>query len=389
MHNIFKQLMLRHPFYYHILSNIEILYTNNKELKYECNTAGVRINIAKLNYELVINEDYIATLTVNNAVAIIIHELCHIILDHLLYFDKYDKLIYNLATDCEINQSIPDIPDESVSLDKLGFSKTESFMGSLYYYNELIKHKNSLPKLMLSSSNELHKEWNKGIPHEVMDTIEVKYENITLDAANNCNTGNLPKNIVEKINLIRKKRSTIDWKREFKKFIAKIYSTDIKTTRFKLNRRFGEDRPYMKFNETAFPLVSVDTSGSMSNDDIALCFSEINCIHRDSTNFYVIECDADFDLEKDVYLYKGKYPETRGGISGRGGTNVTPVINYANNNKGIYSCLIHLTDGYIPKPEVDCKIPMLVLLTPNGANVEDTKKLFSKNKYLKILKITE
>ena len=73
MHNIIEQLILRHPFYYYILSNTEILYTDNKTLKYGCDTAGVRINESKLNYEMVINEDYFSTLSTDNAVAIIIH----------------------------------------------------------------------------------------------------------------------------------------------------------------------------------------------------------------------------------------------------------------------------------------------------------------------------
>ena len=388
MHNIIKQLILRHPFYYYILSNTEILYTDNKTLKYGCDTAGVRINESKLNYEMVINEDYFSTLSTDNAVAIIIHELCHIILDHLLYYNKYEKSIYNLATDCEINQSIQELPNGLITLESLGFSKSDAFKGSIYYYNELLKRKKTIDVSTTNYGSTLHKEWNKTVSNEVKDVIENKYENIIYGAASSTNIGNLPKNIIEKINFIKKKRSTIDWKSEFRKFIAKVYSTDIKTTRFKLNRRFGEERPYMKFNEVAFPLISVDTSGSMSNGDIALCFSEINLIHRDNTDFYVIECDADFNLENDVYLYKGKYPEKRGGVYGRGGTSVVPILNYVNKNKNKYSCLIHLTDGYIPKTDIQCKLPMLILLTPNGASVEDTRNLFPDNKYLKILKIT-
>ena len=44
------RLMLQEPFYYYIFSNIDIEYTNNQEMKYGCDTAGVRMNNTQLKY---------------------------------------------------------------------------------------------------------------------------------------------------------------------------------------------------------------------------------------------------------------------------------------------------------------------------------------------------
>ena len=385
------RLMLQEPFYYYIFSNIDIEYTNNQEMKYGCDTAGVRINNAQLKYELIINLDFIAKYDTNVVVSLLKHELCHIIYGHLDIYDKYIKTIFNIAADCEINQSISDLPPEGITLEKLGFTKDEAFKGSIYYYNKLIK--NAKQSTLGELGKELHKTWNnEGLSTEEKDVLQNKYEQLVESAAENCssNMGSVPRNIMERIDFIKNKRKTLDWKREFKKFSAKAISTEIKTTRYKLNRRFGEGIPYMKFKDVAFPLISVDTSGSMSNMDISLCFNEIDHIHKDSINFYVIECDADFDLEKDVYLYKGVYPKARGGVSGRGGTSMDPIVKYANNNLKKYSCLIHLTDGYIPTLKENPKLPTIIILTPDGASVEDTRKLFdNSNRYLKIIKMNK
>jgi len=77
------RLMLQEPFYYYIFSNIDIEYTNNQEMKYGCDTAGVRINNAQLKYELIINLDFIAKYDTNVVVSLLKHELCHIIYGHL------------------------------------------------------------------------------------------------------------------------------------------------------------------------------------------------------------------------------------------------------------------------------------------------------------------
>ena len=73
------RLMLQEPFYYYIFSNIDIEYTNNQEMKYGCDTAGVRINNTQLKYELInkkteseINKPYNGTSVFVN-ITLIIH----------------------------------------------------------------------------------------------------------------------------------------------------------------------------------------------------------------------------------------------------------------------------------------------------------------------------
>lgn len=136
-------------------------------------------------------------------------------------------------------------------------------------------------------------------------------------------------------------------------------------TRMRLNRR----QPYRADLRGHFPdrhveVVCVfDTSGSMSNDDITTCMTEVIDITKNyKTVITVIECDTKVNK---VYTVK-KVQDLQTDIRGRGGTMFTPAIEYINGDasfegkyvrKGHFSqsLMIYFTDGYgereIPKPK--------------------------------------
>ena len=144
---------------------------------------------------------------------------------------------------------------------------------------------------------------------------------------------------------------------------SKIYT---KKTRRKLNKRF-EENPALKIKPKKYTLVGVDTSGSVSDTDIIEFFSEIYHMHKTGINIDVAECDA---VIHKVWEYKGKPPEF---VKGRGGTDMNPIIEYFNKHKQ-YSNLIILTDGYIGERTVNSFKPTMIVLSRNGADVDETKK---------------
>jgi predicted metal-dependent peptidase len=144
---------------------------------------------------------------------------------------------------------------------------------------------------------------------------------------------------------------------------SKIYT---KKTRRKLNKRF-EENPALKIKPKKYTLVGVDTSGSVSDSDIAEFFSEIYHMHKTGINIDVAECDA--AIHK-VWEYKGKPPEF---VRGRGGTDMNPIIEYFNKNRQ-YSNLVILTDGYIGERTVNSFKPTMMVISRHGANIEDVKK---------------
>lgn len=47
-----------------------------------------------------------------------------------------------------------------------------------------------------------------------------------------------------------------------------------------------------------------------------------------------------------------------------------PLLKYADKNKNKFSCMVHLTDGYIPIPKIKTSLPVLIIITPDGAEPE-------------------
>jgi predicted metal-dependent peptidase len=131
----------------------------------------------------------------------------------------------------------------------------------------------------------------------------------------------------------------IDWRaylRRFNGMATKVYT---KKTRRKPNKRFYGN-PALKIKQKKNTLVAIDTSGSVSTEDLKEFFSEIHHIWKTGTQVTVVECDARIG---NVYEYTGDLNEVK--VSGRGGTSYEPVFDYLLEHKDKYQNLIYLTDG--------------------------------------------
>jgi predicted metal-dependent peptidase len=162
--------------------------------------------------------------------------------------------------------------------------------------------------------------------------IKTAVENAKGDGA-----GKLPNEVEEMLRL--KKKPTVSWKRELRQFIGAGVRAETRTTRSKRNRRYGIIQPGHKRDHIAKILVVLDTSGSMYGERTEKVLSELYGIYQATPNLQldVVECDAQI---QEVFTYNGK-DELK--ITGRGGTQMTPGLIYARENK--YDGVIFLTDG--------------------------------------------
>ena len=85
-------------------------------------------------------------------------------------------------------------------------------------------------------------------------------------------------------------------------------------------------------------LLGIDTSGSVSNDELKEFMNEIYHLHKAGVDITIIQCDTKINSIED---YKGKF-ELK--VSGRGGTSFDPVLEYYMQHKE-YTSLIYFTDG--------------------------------------------
>lgn len=348
-----------------------------------------------------------------------------------------DKKLFNIAADLEINQICGDIGDGSemtleeynefmlknkekilsgevqapirgCKLEDYGFDPvTESRKGTLYYYQKLQEKENQAQsssgggedgdddgdgsgqpqkgksdrenikdskEVMGSGLDEWknHKSWDE-ITDESESTHQLlkRYVTSMIDNASNSNPGNIPSDLRDLVEE-KKKPPVTDWKSVFKRFAGVSSDFYTKTSRFKLNRRV-EEFPGLRLKQKHRILTVIDTSGSMRNDDIAMCFSEIDHMYNAGVSIDVMEHDCGEVDEDHIYEYKGSIPKVK--IRGGGGTSFDNPIKYAIENRTKYTSIIYLTDGYASIPQSYKRVmPIMWVITEDGISLEQFKE---------------
>lgn len=169
--------------------------------------------------------------------------------------------------------------------------------------------------------------------------------------------------MIEKLNFSEPPK--FDWKGYLRRFTGgstKIYT---KKLHRKYNKRFDEN-PGLKIKPRRHVLVAVDTSGSVSKDELAEFFHEIHHIHKNGSDVTVLECDA--AIAK-ITPYKRTNDSDKIKIHGRGGTDFQPVVDYFDENQHKYTCLIYFTDGEAPAPTTPRGRTLWVLSSTSQENL--------------------
>ena len=166
------------------------------------------------------------------------------------------------------------------------------------------------------------------------------------------NWGSLAGNFAEMIQASTKAK--INWRNAFAGFRASVLSSKRRLTRMRPNRRTGFDQmgSIRRFNTKI--LVAVDTSGSISSENLEYFYGVINSAFRYGIeDIDVIEFDCGITSVKSL---KKKMKDVK--ALGRGGTSFDEPVMYAHLNG--YDGLVMLTDGYAPEPVIPdgfrCKI---------------------------------
>lgn len=390
-----KDLMLKEPYYGFFLIKLNKLW--NKKIP----TAGVCKN--GINYQLAINEDFWMSLSEDHKLGILKHELLHIAFGHLtMYFKFSNHKLANIAMDMEINQYIDNtwLPGAEYSLEDFNQIKTnieaeikkakennatyeelnqiasklpsrgiliddyqnlnlDKKAGCRYYYNKLKEAKDEKDQNGTSGDSEFdklcdqmdagnndnlpdHSTWNDfdNLTEAEQKLIENQVQKLLSDAKEQTlkKRGQIPGEIEGVILIDEIVPQKFDWKgyiRRFNGVSTKVYT---KKVRRKENRRFDAN-PGLKIKMKQHMLLGIDTSGSVSDNELKEFMNEIHHIHKSGVDITVIQCDTKINS---IEPYKGKLEMS---VSGRGGTEFDPVLEYYNENQGLYTSLVYFTDG--------------------------------------------
>lgn len=386
-----KDLMLKEPFYGIFLMKLNKLWSTRVP------TAGVsKMNI---NYQLEINGKFWDSLSDNHRLGILKHELLHIAFGHLSTIFKFsDRRLANIAMDMEINQYIQKgwlpgddltknqydaivdsvkekiqtesetlteediqqlmdtIPPRGVLIEDYADSNFELKAGCRYYYDKLREAKEKKEKDGTSGDKNLDKLLDQlasgdGPDHstwedfEEMSEAEEKLMNkqiqkLLSDAKEETlkKRGTIPGEMEGLIEIDEIVPPKFDWRGYIRRFTGvstRVYSKKI---RRKENRKFP-DSPGLKLKMKQHMLLAIDTSGSVSDKELAEFMNEMHHIHKAGVDITVIQCDTKI---QSIEPYKGELDLK---VHGRGGTEFDPVIDYFNAHNKKYTSLVYFTDG--------------------------------------------
>jgi predicted metal-dependent peptidase len=354
-----KELMFRETYWAFFLLML------NKVWRKDLPTAGVSKN--GLNYQLAINEDFFKSLSLEHRQGLLQHELMHIAYFHLSkFFDFANKKIANISMDIEINQSIHSdyLPEEAMLPSTFPELNLELNAGTRYYYEKLMEAQDKKNQTGTSGSPNFDslsdqmdgKQPNPGDPTLPDHSTWEEFEDIG-EAEERVMKSQLDRIIQEAAEMTIKKRGTIpgnisdylvelanieppkfNWKAYIRRFVGTSTKVYVKKTRRKENIKFP-DAPGIKIKRKQNLLLAIDTSGSVSKDELEEFMAEIHHIYKTGVDVTIIQCDTRITS---IEPYKGQYKLN---IKSRGGTEFDPVLTYYNENMQKYNSLIYFTDG--------------------------------------------
>ena len=334
---ICKKLIIKESFYGLFLLNL------NKKFDKKIKTAAV--GVEGINPVLLINPDFWKGLSEDMQIAILKHEIGHLMYGHLTsnweYLRKISASTFNKAADCEINSYLPILQTDPYCYP--AHWNLENGKGTLYYFDYLKKEDtedsqtiddHSIWKNMSDAERELVKQQIDGITKQVSEQVSK-------------NRGTIPgefKAIVDE--LFKVKPRLYDWKSYFRKYLGTVIDVELKKSKKKESIRFP-DASGIKHRRKSRVFIIVDTSGSIANTDLCDFFSEIHHVYKAGAVIDI--CEIDTKIQR-IYPYSGKWDMT---ASGRGGTILDDAITHFNNNRREYTSCVIFTDGYC---DVDFKI---------------------------------
>jgi predicted metal-dependent peptidase len=388
-----KELMLKEPYYGFFLLMLNKVWDGKR-----VPTAGVSKN--GINYQLTINPTFWENLSELNKLGLLKHELLHIAFGHLTTFFKFtDRKLANVAMDMEINQYIDKswlpggdytkeefdalkasivselesakennatqeelqviaskLPSRGIMIEDYDDMNLDTKAGCRYYYDKLKEAKDEKQKngtCGCDAMDELldsiesgdvpdHSSWDdfEDLTEAEQKLIDRQLQKVLSDAKEQTvkKRGNVPGEIDGVIVIDEIVPPKFDWRGYIRRFTGVSTKVFTKKIRRKENKRFDAN-PGLKVKMRQHMLLAIDTSGSVSDNELREFMGEMQHIYKCGVEITIIQCDTTI---RSIESYKGKNELE---VHGRGGTEFDPVLEYFNANLNKYTSLVYFTDG--------------------------------------------
>lgn len=380
-----------------------------KEADWSCPTAYIaaRKDENQTHIKMGYNPLFFRSMTSVERRGVIFHELYHMILNHI--FDrtigdlKFAKLA-NIAYDMAVNSLIPahklpkivirpgtrpidpetGKPVENVYADFIANAPIEQSYE--WYFRELKKiveqekEKNGggngegdITVAMGFDAMDDHGGWghlDADLTEEVRHKMRELLEEAVLEADRSNNWGDIPMAMQGEIRKLLSRE--IDWKSVVKNFIGRVRSTDRSSTIKRINKKMPYIHPGVKRKMIAKFACFIDQSGSMSDRDIAMLFTELEGLAK-CVDIDVFFFDTAIDFKSHFLWKKGKSFPTLARTR-CGGTDFDCVADFLNGRsskdrehfQADWSGAFILTDGYAAKMKGTRSTKVMWVLTEGG-----------------------
>ena len=339
-------------------------------------TMALCYNHATMKPELLINEEFVHSLSMPEIRAVAMHEIMHLINRHCQRRETREQQKFNIAADMAANYIINKetqhkenivLPENTIK--PIEHAKHQTME---YYYDILDSGKNKDVDGQYGLIDS-HEKWTtfESVPEEVLNEELLSMIDLASQMA-----GDTPGSVTEAIKGLL--QPSITWEHYLRAWVGNNTRIGTKPTWHRPSRRI---RPIIRkgfiqqvaqgrrWKRSACIGVVLDTSGSVSSTDLVQFMTEINTMSK-THKIIVTEVDTE---AHEPYVYDSRMYEQFGrDIQGRGGTDMNPGLKIMNEYSEV-EFIIVLTDGelfHVPDPPHKHE---LWVITSNGTTryVED------------------
>jgi len=353
----------------------EILLMLEKHEDKNMSTMGVTVREGRLH--LYYNPDFFDSLPDPVLFWVFTHEMYHLVLHHCTKrapSDKREHELYNIAADIAVNCLIK----ESLICkrwDNAHFPETHGFEThlSMEQYVELLRKKFPPKSKGGGSGNPDDKNSGKNpddgssLPkpfddHSGWAESEIAGEIIREKISEMENRGKVWGNMAGDVKemILAAQKTEISWRKFLRNYIGLSISSNPASTMKKPHRRYGFPFPGTKRIHRDKKLVAIDTSASVSDDQLAQFLAEINKLVKiNPVDIVLFDCG----IQRGPEPFKKK--SAKFNFEGRGGTEFQSVMDLCEKTR--YKTLIMLTDGGAAAVDKPKKIKDAIwVITKNG-----------------------
>ena len=338
-------------------------------------TAGVMINKTTAQFEMIYNPQFMAELSDNHKLGVLMHEFYHIIFEHVTGRLPPEGMstMWNVATDLAINSHlIGKLPKEACIPGADGPFKDYPVGKAAEWYFSKLQNDEQFKKDpddgddgneggegqpgdgQSGGSGSLedqvfdnHDGWSN-VSEETKQMAKERMKQAVADAAKEVQSqgkswGSVSSSTRQKImDMISPK---VDWRKVLRYFVKTSQRSNKRSTVRRINKRFPYIHSGKKVTRQAKIAISIDQSGSVSDQMLAAFFAELNSLSK-YAEFTVIPFDTEVAEDKIFIWKKGQKKVWERVLCG--GTCFDAPTKYVNSQN--FDGHIVLTDLCAPKP---------------------------------------